>query len=169
LAAHIKQRGSIWYLVDGATRTSLKTSKKGLAEHRLEQYIKGKYGLKPTPTVAEFYKSWIETKVEPLYRRALVKDYRIHFSAYILPAFKHIRLAGISTRDLNDFRVELLRRGFAVKTVRNIIDASFRAMYRDARLEIEALQAKTRSSTSNGRGSHERSQLHSQPRSGIGF
>jgi hypothetical protein len=128
--------------VDGATRLSLKTSKKGLAEHRLEEYIKGKYGLKPTPTVGEFYSRWIQTKVEPLCRRALVKDYRIHFSAYILPAFKHIRLAAMSTKDLNDFRVKCLRRGLAVKTVRNIIDASFRAMYRDARVEIEVLQGK---------------------------
>jgi integrase len=141
VAAHIKQRGSTWYLVDGATRLSLKTSKKGLAEHRLEEYIKGKYGLKPTPTVGEFYSCWIESKVEPLYRRALVRDYRVHFNAYILPAFKHVRLAAITTKDLNDFRVKLLKR-LAVKTARNIIDGSFRAMYRDARLEIEALQGK---------------------------
>ena len=53
MAAHIKQRGSIWYLVDGASRISLKTSKKGLAEHRLEQYVKGKYGLTATPTVED--------------------------------------------------------------------------------------------------------------------
>ncbi len=50
-------------------------------------------------------------------------------------------MAAITTKDLNDFRVKLLKR-LAVKTVRNIIDGSFRALYRDARLEIEVLQGK---------------------------
>jgi hypothetical protein len=150
--------------VDGATRLSLKTSKKGLAEHRLEEYIKGKYGLKPTPTVGEFYSRWIQTKVEPLCRRALVKDYRIHFSAYILPAFKHIRLAAMSTKDLNDFRVKCLRRGLAVKTVRNIIDASFRACIGTPELKLKCSKAKTRSLIFNGRDYRERSQIRSQLR-----
>ena len=97
MAAHLKQRGSIYYLVDGATRISLKTSKKGLAEHRLEQYIKGKYGLVPTPTVEEFFERWVEGKVEPLVRRSTASDYRYHFKAYILPSFKHVRLAAIGT------------------------------------------------------------------------
>jgi integrase len=95
----------------------------------------------PTPTVAEFYDRWILTKVEPLYRRTTVRDYRVHFKAHILPAFKHVRLAEISTKDLNEFRVKLLKR-LAVKTARNIIDGSFRAMYRDARFELETLQGK---------------------------
>ena len=142
MAAHIKRRGSQYYLVDGGTRKSLKTSKKGLAEHRLEQYIKGKYGLVPTPTVEEFFNQWIETKVEPLVRRTTVKDYQAHFKGYILPALKHVRLAAIATKDLNEFRVSLLKRGLAVKTCRNIIDGSLRAMYRDARLGIEALEGK---------------------------
>ena len=142
MAAHLKRRESIYYLVDGANRISLKTSKKGLAQHRLEQYIRGKYGLVPTPTVEDFYNRWIETKVEPLVRLSTVNDYRSHFQGYILPAFKHLRLAALATRDLNEFRLALLKRGLAVKTCRNIIDASFRAMYRDARLEIEELQGK---------------------------
>src|SRR5580765_1246041 len=107
MAAHLKRRKSIYYLVD-----------------------------------EEFYNRWIETKVEPLIRRSTVEDYRGHFQGYILPALKHVRLAALATRDLNEFRAALLKRGLAVKTARNIIDASFRAMYRDARLEIEALQGK---------------------------
>jgi integrase len=136
MAAHIK------HLVDGATRMSLKTSKKGLAEHRLEQYIRGKYGLEPTPTVEDFFERWIQGKVEPLYRRSTIQDYRVHFKTYVLPAFKHVRLAAINTKGLNEFRMALLKRGLAVKTARNVIDGSFRAMYRDARIEIEVLQGK---------------------------
>ena len=142
MAAHLVKRDSTYYLVDANLRKSLKTTKKGLAQHLLEQYIKGKYGLQPTPTVEDFFERWIETKVEPLVRRTTIRDYRMHFKAYILPALKHVPLAALATRDLNDFRVSLLKSGLAVKTARNIVDGSFRAMYRDARIEIEALQGK---------------------------
>jgi integrase len=53
-----------------------------------------------------------------------------------------MRLSAIGTGDLTDFRVELLRKGLSVKTVRNIIDSSFRAMFRDARAEIEELKGR---------------------------
>jgi hypothetical protein len=65
LPPHIKQRkdrGSTYYLIDGELIKSLETTKKGLAQYRLEQYIKGKYGLKPTPTVKEFFDKWIQKK-----------------------------------------------------------------------------------------------------------
>lgn len=91
MAAHIKQRkdrGSTYYLIDGELIKSLETTKKGLAQHRLEEYIKGKYGLKPTPTVKEFFDSWIQKKIEPLFRQAQVRNYNQHFNAYILPKFK---------------------------------------------------------------------------------
>ena len=102
---------------------------------------RGKYGLKPTPTVKEFFDSWIQTKIEPLVGRAQVRDYNQHFKAYILPKFKDTRLLAIGTGDLTDFQVELLK-GRSVKTARNIIDGSFRAMYRDARAKIEELKGR---------------------------
>jgi len=145
LAAHIKQRkdrGFTWYLVDGPVIRSLHTTKKGLAQHQLEQYIKGKYGLAPTPTVGEFYERWIKTKIEPLFRRSLIRAYHHHFNRRILPAFKGIRLAGIGIRELTSFQVDLLGAGLKVKSCRNIIDGSFRALYRDARIEIEELSGK---------------------------
>jgi len=128
--------------VDGGLIRSLKTSKKGLAQHLLEQYIKGKYGLRPTPTVQEYFDSWIEKKIEPLFRPGQIRDYRQHFNSHILPKFKDMRLLAIGTGELTEFRVELLRKGLSVKTARNIIDASFRALYRDARAEIEELRGR---------------------------
>jgi len=128
--------------VDGPVIRSLHTTKKGLAQHQLEQYIKGKYGLTPTPTVGAFYERWIEAKIEPLFRRSLIWGYRQHFNKYILPTFKSIRLAGIGTREITSLRVDLLRTGLSVKTCRNIIDGSFRAMYRDARTELEELKGR---------------------------
>ena len=118
IAPHIKQRkdrGSTWYLIDGSLTKSLKTTKKGLAQHCLEQYIKGKYGLTPTPTVKEYFDSWIKTKVEPLFRRAQVRDYSQHFRAYILPVFKDRRLSAIGTGELIEFRGRLLGRGLKVE------------------------------------------------------
>jgi integrase len=44
--------------------------------------------------------------------------------------------------DLTTFRVDLLRKGLSVKTVRNIIDGSFRALYRDARAEYDELKGR---------------------------
>ena len=58
---------------------SLKTKKKGLAQHCLEQHVKGKYGLRPIPTMQEYFDKWIEKKIEPLFRRALIRDYKQHF------------------------------------------------------------------------------------------
>jgi len=145
LAAHIKQRkdrDSIWYLVDGAVTKSLKTNKKGIAQYLLEQYIKGKYGLTPTPTVGEFYERWIGTKVEPLFRRSQIRDYCQHFNCYIIPKFKDMRLTAVGAGNLTEFRAGLLRKGLSVKTCRNIIDGSFRALYRDARAEIDELKGR---------------------------
>jgi integrase len=128
--------------VDGAVKRSLKTDKKGVAEYLLQQYFKGKYGLRPTPTVEEYFESWIRGKIEPLFRRSLIRDYNQHFHRYILPRFKNVRLLAIGTGDLADFRLSLLRNGLNVKTCRNIIDGSFRALYRDARAEIDELKGK---------------------------
>jgi hypothetical protein len=118
MAAHIKFRKdrNSYYLVDAGLIRSLKTPRKGLAQHLLEQYIRGKYGLKPTPTVGEYFDSWIEGKIEPLFRRAQVRDYKQHFRAYILPKFKDMRLLAIGTGELTDFQIQLIRQGLAVKT-----------------------------------------------------
>ena len=90
----------------------------------------------------EFFDSWIEKKIEPLFRRALIRDYKQHFRTHILPKFKDMRLSAIGTGQLTDFRVQLVRHGLSVKSARHIIDGSFRALYRDARAEIEELSGK---------------------------
>ena len=137
-----QDRGSTSYLVDGSRIKSLKIKKKGLAQHCLEQYIKGKYGLGPMPTVQQYFDKWIEKKIEPLFRRGLIRDYRQHFGTHILPRFKDMRLSAIGTGELKEFQVKLLNRGLKVKTVRNIIDGSFRAFYRDARAEFDELKGR---------------------------
>jgi hypothetical protein len=95
MPAHLKRRGDIYYIIDGPITRSLKTTERPLANHLLKQYLKGKYGLQPTPRVGDFYRGWIEKKIEPLYRRSQVRDYRQHFHHDILPRFKDTRLSAL--------------------------------------------------------------------------
>jgi integrase len=145
MPAHLikrKDRGDIYYLVDGQKCESLKTKKKAIAEELLKRYIQGKYGLKPSLTVNEFYKSWIETKVEPLVRRSWIRDVSLHMNKYILPEFGEKRLTEVSVFALRAFQSKLITRGLGVKTVRNVIDSSFRTMWGDARQDISEIQDK---------------------------
>ena len=139
MPAHIlkrKDRNSIWYLADGEVTRSLKTKSKGVAEYLLKQYIRGKYGMdEPVVTLTQFYNRWIETKREPMVRRSTVQDYRQHFRANILPMFGDTDMRKIELSNLSDFKGRLLARGLSPKSVRNIIDASFRALWRDALAE----------------------------------
>ena len=139
MPAHIIRRkdcGGTFYLIDGELTKSLKTKTRRYAEVLLRGYLDGKHNLGQTPTVQQFYEKWIERKIEPLVRRSQIRDYRQAFGARILPRFKDKCLAEIGTGELKDFQIELLKKGLAVKTCRNIIDGSFRAMYRDAKAEI---------------------------------
>jgi integrase len=51
-----------------------------------------------------------------------------------------MRLDQINTGGLVEFRTELLDKGLTVKSARNVIDSSFRALYRDARASHKELQ-----------------------------
>ena len=96
-----------------------------------------------SPTIGEWYASWITQKQPPLVRPALARDYAQHFRAYLLDARvpyagRPRRLADLPLTDLRpahlrDLQRQLLGRGLTIKTTRNIIDGSFRAMVRDAR------------------------------------
>ena len=141
MPAHLKQnKYGVWYLVDGYRNYSLRTKTKREAAARLKQYNEGKFGLTPVSAVGNFYEDWIRKQVPPLVRQSRLRDYKQAFNAYILPRFKNVSLADIHTKDLTDFRGELLNRDgkkpLGLKTIRNIIDSSFRAMYKAARIEI---------------------------------
>ena len=145
MAAHLIRRadcGGTFYLVDGELTRSLKTKVKRYAEALLRQYTDGKYNLHAAPTVGAYYAIWIERKVEPLFRRSKIRDYKQAFKKHILPRFEHTSLIEIKTGDLAEFQVALIKTGIKVKSARNVIDANFRAMYRDARAEVEALAGK---------------------------
>ncbi len=100
-------------------------------------------------TVREYYDKWILQQRPPLVRKSDERDKRQHFARYILPRFGESMLSdsALTPRALMDFQQFLLHdvprlkkgaQGLSAKTVRNIIDGSFRAMIRDAR-EVDHL------------------------------
>jgi integrase len=87
-------------------------------------------------TVSEYYADWIERKKPPFIRPGLHHDYTRQFRRYILPNFGETRLVDVDLTKLDVFRASLNRvMGLSLKSCRNIIDGTFRAMMRDARAE----------------------------------
>ena len=85
-------------------------------------------------TIGTYYALWIERKKPPLIRKGLARDYRDHFRLYILPKFEETKLHELTPVLLDAFRSFLIHeRRLSIKSARNVIDASFRAMFRDAR------------------------------------
>jgi integrase len=63
-----------------------------------------------------------------------VRDYRNHSRTYILSRIGEVELADFSLEHLEDLRLRLQAdHGLGLKTIRNVIDGSLRAMFRDAR------------------------------------
>jgi len=121
-------------LVDGRYRKSLKTPVKRYAEAQLDKYIKGKLRLTDGMTVGEFYETWIQQKEhDQTLRKSLLTSYKQHWNCYILSELRHGTFPAISVATLSAFRTKLLGQGMSLKTVRNILDGSFRAMWKDAR------------------------------------
>lgn len=93
-----------------------------------------------TPTVKAYYEEWIARQEPPIVRAAQSRDYRQHLEHYVLHAamtdgrtLDALRLDEIRPTHLLKLRERLLGFGLSIKTVRNIMDGSFRAMMRDAR------------------------------------
>jgi hypothetical protein len=84
-------------------------------------------------TVAEYYRDWIERRKPPFVRPGLHHDYVRQFRRYILPNFESKRLVDVDLMALDVFRASLNQvGGLSLKSCRNIIDGTFRAMMRDA-------------------------------------
>lgn len=81
-------------------------------------------------TIGGYYERWIKTKGHS--RKSARRDYIQHFSGYLLSEFGSTSLATIRVSSLSTFRDKLLGQGLSVKTCRNILDGSLRAMLRDA-------------------------------------
>jgi len=91
----------------------------------------------PQPeTVGQYFRGWIERKKPPFVRPALERDYRQQYSTYIKGQFEHTKLADVDLPSLENFRIYLgEERRLSLKSCRNIMDGTFRAMMRDARID----------------------------------
>jgi integrase len=101
-------------------------------------------------TVQEFAERlWLPKKKPPLVRASRARDYLRHCGTYIFPALGTCPLEALSPETLEEFRAMLvgpktdrfavrgiafLGRSLGLKTARNVIDGTLRAMWRDARL-----------------------------------
>ena len=166
---HKKADGSSGDVLPGRWKInkSLKTKVKRYAEAELRRYLDGKFNFGQPLTVKSYYESWIETKQPPLIRKSAVRDYKQHFSGYLLSEFGSTLLANLTVTQLSRFRAKLLACGLSVKTARNIIDGSFRAMWRDAMEERKWII--TRSLCSNGLAGFARGRIHSRQRNAQRF
>jgi len=97
--------------------------------------LRNEYRFGPKITVKGYYERWIKSKKNLLIRPSALADYKQHFSGYLLSEFGSSSMAQISVSRLSTFRSKLLDRGLSVKTCRNLLDGSFRAMWRDAMIE----------------------------------
>ena len=88
-------------------------------------------------TVRQYYEEWIEKKKPPFVRRSLERDYRQAFRI-INPFMGDTGLNDLTTDTLESLRMHIVEeRKLSLKTARNIIDGSLRAMVRDAGRRID--------------------------------
>ena len=85
-------------------------------------------------TVQRYYSEWIERKVVPYVRASAARDYRSHFREYIIDVLGETLLEDLSLAHIEELRAAMRNRErkLSEKTIRNVIDGSFRAMVRDA-------------------------------------
>ncbi len=85
-------------------------------------------------TIGQYYQAWAARRVPPIVRPSRARDYRNHFRTYIVPFLGDLPLKDLSLAHLEELAARLqIDRHLSLKTVRNVIDGSLRAMLRDAR------------------------------------
>jgi integrase len=89
---------------------------------------------KPVPSFRDYVENvWLPRKVPPVVRAWCRRDYTKHLKNHILPAFGDMALDAITAPALEAFRTDLLKKGLKLKTCRNVMDGTLRALLRDAR------------------------------------
>lgn len=87
-------------------------------------------------TIRQYYEEWKLDKVSPLVKRSRARKYASHFNAHILPFHgdRYLHLYGVT--ELRELRAHLAEaKKLKLKTIKNIMNATLRALFRDARAE----------------------------------
>jgi integrase len=137
----VKAKGKALEITDeikAGTFNYLKWFPKGNKAHEFRPKVIGAPTESKPLTVRQFYEEWIERKKPPFVQLSLQPDYQQNFKKNILPFLGDMELRNVTVDTLESFRIHLVdERGLAVKTARNIIDGSLRAMIRDAGRRID--------------------------------
>jgi integrase len=94
---------------------------------------------KPPETIGQWYKKWIARMVPPLAKKSRKRKYESHFKVHILPRHKDTYLHLFGVGEIRDLLVEITQKvrpdtgeRITVKTAKNILNATLRALFRDA-------------------------------------
>lgn len=90
---------------------------------------------KEPQTLQRYYDQWIDRFRPPLAKRSRWRNYRSHFEQHIIPQFGARPIDAISAGDIRSFSQQLITAGLTIKSVRNILNGSFRALLRDAQVD----------------------------------
>lgn len=84
-------------------------------------------------TLRQYYGRWIENKIPPLVKRSAHRNYKAHFVNHLLPLLGDRFLDTLAVGNIRDLLTELVeRKKLSVKSAKNILNASLRAVLRDA-------------------------------------
>jgi integrase len=87
-------------------------------------------------TIRQYFGEWMRDKVATLVKKSRARKYRSHFHAHILEDYGETYLDSFTVAQLRALRAELIEcKGLSVKTVKNTLNATLRAFFRDAKAE----------------------------------
>lgn len=89
-----------------------------------------------TWTIAGYYECWKADKIPPFVKKSRARKYKSHFDAHIIPLHGQKLLRSYHVAQIREIKVELVEsKGLKLKTVKNVLNASLRALFRDAKAE----------------------------------
>jgi hypothetical protein len=83
--------------------------------------------------IRQYYEDWIKDKKPPIVKKSRGRKYRSHFNAHILPLHgdKWMHLYGVP--EIRELLANITQtKHLTVKTVKNVMNATLRAFFRDA-------------------------------------
>lgn len=86
-------------------------------------------------SLSDYFNDWIKGKKPPLERKSLFRDYNQHWNGYISDALGAREIVSIAAFDLKTIKNSLIESGLTVKTVKNIVGGTLRALLRDAQID----------------------------------
>jgi integrase len=84
-------------------------------------------------TFGKFYETWIDSLEGLRARVTRLRDYRGHWRLYLKPMLEHVDLRALSVGHIAEIRKRMVGKKLSEKTIRNSIDATLRAICRDAK------------------------------------